>query len=520
MEKKQFWKQKEHIFLCIILIVQIAVMLFFGNMKKGYFVDELWSFGLANSYYHPHVYSDGALEQWVDGDYFREYLEVSENERFQYGSVVDNQKNDYHPPLSYIVLHTICSLFPNTFSKWYAIIPNILYFCGCMILLYKIGEVIFGDSYQALLPVIAYGLCPGAISNVVFIRMYVLLTLWVLYSSYIHVNWIKTGNMDIKSLLKLTLVSYLGFMSHYYFFIFAFFLSVCYMVFLFVKHRIKEVIPYGLAMAGSLGLVLITFPTAFHKLFFEHRGHEAVENFFSSGGFVYSLKTYSRILKEGVVSNSRILLWIGIWGGVLLIGKDILLKVKKSAQFYMVIMLGMAVVAYVGLVAKISPYESDRYIFCIYPIVSLLLSYIFFTILRKFKLPLVLCQVAVAAIFLLLAVKGICEKRVQYLYLEKANNVELVKEHSGDDCIYVTDEPYKLVGNALELENMNRVLVFSPKNMENLSEIIDKDIPEMVVYVDETLEQEEIMEMFCQNGGFGYYEFLFSSRADAYVVGR
>lgn len=47
----------------VILLLQIVCMIYFGNAKQGYFVDELWSYGLANSYYHPHVYSDDALEE-------------------------------------------------------------------------------------------------------------------------------------------------------------------------------------------------------------------------------------------------------------------------------------------------------------------------------------------------------------------------------------------------------------------------------------------------------------------------
>ena len=81
----------------VILLLQIVCMIYFGNAKQGYFVDELWSYGLANSYYHPHVYSDDALEErWVSGEYFRDYLEVLPEQRFRYGSVVYNQTQDYH----------------------------------------------------------------------------------------------------------------------------------------------------------------------------------------------------------------------------------------------------------------------------------------------------------------------------------------------------------------------------------------------------------------------------------------
>ena len=113
----QLFKERANILLIIIIIIQICTLVHYGRMKKGYYVDEVWSYGLANSYYHPHVYWNDALSEWVSGDYFKEYLEVSEAERFKYGSVIFNQKNDVHPPLFYAILHTICSFFPNTFSK-------------------------------------------------------------------------------------------------------------------------------------------------------------------------------------------------------------------------------------------------------------------------------------------------------------------------------------------------------------------------------------------------------------------
>ena len=106
-EKKNWWM----IILFIILFAQVFLLIA-GQNKKGYFVDELWGYGLANSYYHPHVYSDDAFNgEYLSPDYFKEYLEVSEEDSFKYGSVFYNQSQDAHPPLFYCVLHTISSIF-------------------------------------------------------------------------------------------------------------------------------------------------------------------------------------------------------------------------------------------------------------------------------------------------------------------------------------------------------------------------------------------------------------------------
>ena len=45
-------KTNIYIIFAVILFVQIVFMLYYCNMKQGFFVDEIWSYGLSNSYYH------------------------------------------------------------------------------------------------------------------------------------------------------------------------------------------------------------------------------------------------------------------------------------------------------------------------------------------------------------------------------------------------------------------------------------------------------------------------------------
>ena len=92
-------KSSHIIFICVLLI-QIIFMIFYCDMKKGYFVDELWSYGLSNSYYHAQIWEDGALDNpEISPDMFKEYMTVNEGEAFKFGSVIYNQTHDSHPPL-------------------------------------------------------------------------------------------------------------------------------------------------------------------------------------------------------------------------------------------------------------------------------------------------------------------------------------------------------------------------------------------------------------------------------------
>lgn len=112
-DDKEYCKKANTKFvLVLIILVQVLFMLWYCNMKSGYFVDEIWSYGLSNSYYHAQIWEDGALDKTeINPQMFNDYLVVNEGEEFSYGSVIYNQTHDSHPPLFYMVLHTVSSFF-------------------------------------------------------------------------------------------------------------------------------------------------------------------------------------------------------------------------------------------------------------------------------------------------------------------------------------------------------------------------------------------------------------------------
>ena len=300
-------QKKQWIGFAMILAFQILFALFWANQKAGFFVDEIWSYGLANSNYHPFLYSDGALEHgWVNGEYFKNYVVADETHRFDYGSVFYNQKMDVHPPLFYIVLHTICSFFPGSFSKWYGIIPNIFYFGITTILVFLWSKKISGN--RKIFPwicMIFWGFSIGAVSNVVFIRMYMLLTLWVIASVYLHSCMIIENRQNIRILTVLLLVTFSGFFTQYYFAIVGAFLSFVYILWLAFNKYWKRLLFYVMTMLASLGLVWIIFPDTFRKILGTDsgRGAEAYQNLQSVSGISDKIGSYLSIISQELFAH-------------------------------------------------------------------------------------------------------------------------------------------------------------------------------------------------------------------------
>ena len=217
-------KTNIYIIFAVILFVQIVFMLYYCNMKQGFFVDEIWSYGLSNSYYHAQIWEDNGLDNVkIEPEIFKSYLTVNKGEEFSYGSVIYNQTHDAHPPLFYMVLHTISSFFPGKFSKWFGLIPNVIYFAIAMYLLLRVARCISKKNIFNILVLVLYGFSIGAVNSVTYVRMYMLLTVWCLFFLLENIQIYKEEKITVKRFVLLCIATFGGLYTHFFFIIFALF---------------------------------------------------------------------------------------------------------------------------------------------------------------------------------------------------------------------------------------------------------------------------------------------------------
>ena len=179
--------------ILLIFAILIVNALYWCTRKEGYYIDELWSYGLSNGYYMPFLHQkENYMNSWHQPIFYKDYLMVRQDEIFSYGSVYDNQVHDVHPPFYYMLLHTICSLFSNRFSKWFGLLVNLPFYCGSVFLLYKIsGQLLGKRECVRFIPPFLYGLSMGAVSTLIYIRMYMLLTFWALFFVFLVFELMK-----------------------------------------------------------------------------------------------------------------------------------------------------------------------------------------------------------------------------------------------------------------------------------------------------------------------------------------
>lgn len=314
----------------IIWVVQMAAAFYFCTKKQGFHEDEYYTYyatARTNGFY----VEDG---QWMDRETYRNEFVVLPDQRFQYGLVKLIQSWDVHPPMYYWLFHTVASLVPNVFSKWIGLSVNLILHGINLILLTCLSYLASGqDKKISLLVTCFYGLTPAALSGVVFIRMYEMLTMFVLLCAVLHVRAAQSYGKKLsvgKCLIPMAVVTYAGFLTQYYYFIFLFFLAIAFGVWLLWRDRnLWNCIRYGIAQGSALILAYLTYPSCLGQMFRGQRGAQATENFFDVSN------TFERIgfflsLMNGYVFGR--LLWVLTALGVVLVAAAFVIATRWGSK--------------------------------------------------------------------------------------------------------------------------------------------------------------------------------------------
>lgn len=554
------------LFLCLIVLsVGIAG-------KEGYHMDELLSFELANARFTPWIVPtqpEGRLEKfvkneidadsfgetvgnlaetvqdvltnrgnstmlsyvadvyeepvWIEDEAFEDYITVDGKDAFNYLSVYFNVKDDNHPPLHFMLVHTMSSLFQGEIAPIMGCAINVAAVLGVMILLRKLGELLWEDRQKGaragLLAALLYGLSAGAMATTLLIRMYALVTFFCVTVCFLHVKKWKTDGFT-QGNKKLILVTVLGFVTQYFFLFYCLILALVTAICLFAKKKYKQLLCYIRSMVIAAVIGVGIFPFAISDVFSSGRGVQALDNL-SEGFSGYG----QRLMAFGEIVSGRtfgVLLWPLLVIAVVSAAAEYVAHRKESAthrkestDVSLSLMMILPVAGYFFLAARMSPYQVDRYIMPIFPFV------VFLVVWGLGKGVLLLCDkfevsakvrtgiLAVGSICLILwQFAGICRYDGSYQYEGYAVQEQMAEAYSETPCICV----YAGVGyyeNLVEFTSYDKTLLVKT---EELAGRKDKDsvteLSEVVVLVKYGADFEEVRGIMEENYGFLLDQFL------------
>ena len=557
---------REKAYEIAVVLICAAVFCLFVSWKEGYHMDELLSFELANAEFNPWIvptqpegrlakfvhneidgetfgetmsnladtvkdvlqnrgnsrlltYRADVYEEpvWITSEQFSDYITVEGRDAFHYLSVYFNVKDDNHPPLHFMLLHTVSSLFQGSISPWMGCVINLAAVMGIQILLYKICRLLasaFGMEREGrrmgLMTMLFYGLSSGALATVLLIRMYGMVTLWCVLYFYLILDKWQNGSFDRKN-GKLILTAMLGFWTQYFFLFYCLLLAAVLCVCLGKRGRRKELFGFVRSMVLAAAGGLLLFPFAIGDVFSSGRGVEALGNL-SQGlaGYGTRLAAFGKILLRSgpgwyalcLILLLGVLALAGRKGGVQKAPEK-----GETGRRELLWMLLFPAAGYFLLAARMSPYLVDRYVMPLFPFVALILMFAVFMCLEKIRSCYEEKQIVnltgfVCGILILFQIWNLVCYDGNYLY--RGYSVQLADAEEYRDlpciCIYAGVGYYE---NLPEFAFYDRSLLLTREELENRS---DRDsiaeLDRVVVLVKGGVEELEVLEILTGTYGF------------------
>ena len=473
-----------------VLIIAAAVCLFFANKKSGYHIDEIYSFGLANSYYAPYItdIKDGDI---VDKVFTRQelidYLTVGDDDAFAFGSVYYNQTQDVHPPLFYWLLNFVSSVCRNVgFSKWPALIMNLVIYIGTLFLLYKLASELFDDETAALAAVIIYALSAVGISTFLLIRMYALLAFWTVLLALLILRHLKSEKNRYYPLIFLTVFA--GMMTQYYFVFYAFFVCLAYDIYLLISKKYKSLLLFSLSAVCGVAAMVISFPACIDHIFTGNgqvvSGSNALENLSNISSWLSKFSGYMDIYLKLRIFVRLFILLLFCAVTILIIRKEKLKEniALKPIQFIIIIPAFLAAI----LVFIVSPVIEQRYVYNILPIIILSICPLFiivFRCLKKFPKYNIIVPAVLTALILVSAFE-LKVNTPDYLFKEENDYSEITDKYTSLPCVYFDDNYFApITADITQLLKFDEFLVVNDSNSEKLKDYLSSS-DEYITFID------------------------------------
>lgn len=426
MNRVNFSKNRKYGWLlALLIVVQLVYTVYmFAFQREGAHSDEIWSYGFANSYYHPFLEADGHprfkttseedftnCNEWISGKVFHDYITVQPGEGFSYGSVYYNKSTDFHPPLYSMLVHTVSSFFPNQFSYYHAFFINCLCLIGTQIYLYLLAGKLSGSRCVALLTCLLYGGGIGTLSIYLFLRQYSLLTLFVVANTYYGVMFLQAKEKYRKYAVGGAITAFLAFFTHFHGIAYIGVFTALMCILMLIHKCFRKMFLYGFSILAALVGLILVYPTFVIYLF--DLNAPPVNPKYVKVQIVKLLNYWLESCMWGRISIYQTMFWrlFPVIAGVILVVLGLFAYVfRKEIWFHrliqrlkrvpgrivnflkgvnytpLIILLScLTIYIFVGNTMVLSSYgnESIRFVFLTFPLLSCVFTTLVYSLLRK-----------------------------------------------------------------------------------------------------------------------------------------
>lgn len=485
--------KKTAILLAVVIVLSLTISTLFMLSKQGFHEDEILTYNLANSSKQLNVHGG-----WNTPEDFNEYLTVSPDGRFDYGLVYENQIIDAsHPPFYYALVHTVCSFFPQTFSKYLAFSINMLAMTGILIMLFKIAKIISNNNLYSLIAVATFALSIACFTMTIYLRMYSTLTFFVLSMIYMNLKIYEQKNTaKAKDFIILGVITLFGTLTQYYFILFEALTALIMLVFKIKEKCFKDLRNYIIAVGVGSVLALCIYPFIITNVLGGNRGLGSIEisvDFITIVTYMlYKICTYFQVLAKDVFIN-QVWLFVALTA-IALVFAVYMRFVKKEKLSRTAFMAFIPSIIYFIAISLVSPFNSDRYIMASLPLIVTLIVFTFLklALLTKNKRLFYTVPVCIAIICAI----GIISVKPYYTYGKKP---ELYTPQT-EKCVFVGTAMLEWNKSIDKLANYDEVMIVqTDKFSTTLDEELEAFASDRGIITNGKIT--EFMDGYMNNGG-------------------
>ena len=466
-------KNKENlrkILIEILILVICGIALFYQTKKVGFHEDEGYTLcssvnpdnGLMTAY-------DNDSPVWRTKEYVKNFMTLTPNNFLNFKALYMNQAYDNHPPIFYTLVHFSSILFGGQFNVYTVFVVNIIAFIFSCLILKKILTLL-GKENLIIPSLILYGLCMGTISMVLFQRMYMLLTTFIMLYFYLSLKIYKNDfEFDKKLKIQLGIATVLGFLTQYFFAIYAFFIFAI-MIVEMIRNNKQDKIPMYLGYHVLYALIgILLFVPCLKHLLFSDRGLTNLGN----TGYFDHLLMYLKHLAYAFNINQNLPLLIGIIFTLFAIGT--VYYFVKSKDKFIPCMLVIPSIFYFLIAVKMTSFQELRYIMAVIPFVVLTFFFILDDLITvKYK------DIIFAIMAIVIVSIGFISSKPKFLYENYKEILDIANSNSEKSFVYVYDNFFNHMQSVPEMMVYEKTLIINYNNGE-----LD------VVVNDESLKNED-----------------------------
>lgn len=559
--------------LAVIVLLLTGNAVFWASEKEGFHVDEMFSYEqIGNTEYSKPEFDrpdEPCLNTWHDREYYEDYLNISDDEAADMSSFYRSaSRNTAHPPM-YLTLFGIYTsvFFRNDFTKWSGITFNIIFYILTLIVLYDLAMQLLKNRKLAMLTVFFYGASSGAVSTVVFVRVYMMLTFFTVLFADVNMHLLKRMT-DEKMTFRKRITLYaatafllmLGALSQYYFIVFAFFMCLCVWLVLLAAKRFRLLAEYTVTCVAGLIVYICVWPKIFRDLFSGDRGTEAISNLRSSkDSFIVHAAHYISEIDRELTGGMGvyILLAAVLMTAIPLIRKRApRVKMRSDSGFefgykvsakgsatlddgyrntvintdwMMFILLAVSTLLSFLMISKIAPvllfdtFKAVRYIINLLPLLAVVIVFLADKILSGFYKDKRIKLTVWAALAALGAVSCF-NSEVDHLYKGADEQLKTLEAYSDDRAVFISDYDYFVSNMNVYFTKSKAVYQTNKYNISTLGDAFEGlDEKELIVYISNDLKEPEAAftqlkeELGCENSRY-LFKTVGRHTADVYLI--